>query len=280
MSEAVAPQGTPSSRVRGADLARATSRSLQIQALLTPERMQGPGFAFALVPALRRLYRSRQDLAHALTRHLAYFATHPVLSGYVLGAAARLEERRANGDPIEDEAIDQMKRALASPLAALGDPLFWSTLRPLAGLLGVLAISFPPSPDAVGPDLRVLLCPLFTLLAYNAVALPFRVTGVARGYAEADSPGALVRSLRLKEWRDLLARGGALGYGALLALVALALDLGSVSWGGGGRTRVTALLPLALGAGIGFAGLRRWPGRVVETGLLTLGSAALFAAFL
>ena len=277
MSEDIRTAGP---RVRGAELARATSRSLQIQALLTPERMQGPGFAFALVPVLRRLYPARDDLARALTRHLAYFATHPVLSGYVLGAAARLEERRAGGDPIQDDAIDGMKRALASPLAALGDPLFWTTLRPLAGLLGVLAVSFLPGPNAIGPDLRVLLCPLFTLLAYNAVALPFRVAGVSRGYAEVDSPGDLVRSLRLKEWRDVLARGGALGYGALLAFVGLALDLGSISWGGDERARLAALVPLAMGAGIGFVGLRRWPGRVVEVGLLTLGSAAVAAAFL
>ena len=39
-------------RVRGDDLATMTSRTLQIQALLTPERMQGMGFAFALLPAL------------------------------------------------------------------------------------------------------------------------------------------------------------------------------------------------------------------------------------
>ena len=93
-------------RVRGDDLAIMTSRSLQIQALLTPERMQGMGFAFAILPALRRLYPAKEELARALTRHLAYFATHPILSGFVLGATARLEERRANGESIDDGEIE------------------------------------------------------------------------------------------------------------------------------------------------------------------------------
>jgi len=275
-----APPEVEPRRVRGSDLARATRRSLQIQALLTPERMQGPGFAFALVPALRRLYPAREDFASALRRHLAYFATHPVLSGYVLGAAARLEERRAQGEPISDETIDGMKRALASPLAAMGDPMFWSTLRPVAGLLGVLAVALLPSPGATGPDLRVLLCPLFTLLTYNAVALPFRIAGASRGYESADQPGALVRSLHLGEWREVLARGGALGYGALLAWIVIALDPGSITWGADQRARLIALVPLVLGAVVGYAGLRRWPGRVVEVGVLTLIAAAVCAAFL
>jgi mannose PTS system EIID component len=265
-------------RVRGDDLATMTSRSLHIQALLTPERMQGPGFAFAILPALRRLYSQKEQLAAALSRHLAYFATHPILSGIVLGATARLEERRANGEPIGDVEIDAFKRALASPLAALGDPLFWVTLRPFAGLLGVLGIAFLPAAGFVGPDLRVLLCPLLTLLTYNAVALPFRLFGVARGYASGDQPGALLKSLRLAEWSHAIARAGAFGYGALIALVALSLDLGSSRWGVDGRSRVAALTPLVLGAVIGYAGLRRWPGRGVEVGLGVLAAAAVFAA--
>ena len=264
-------------RVRGDDLAIMTSRSFQIQALLTPERMQGLGFGFAILPALRRLYPAKEDLARALTRHLAYFATHPILAGFVLGATARLEERRARGESIDDGEIDSFKRSLASPLAALGDPLFWVTLRPFAGLLGILGIAFLPGAEFIGPDPRVLLCPLLTLLTYNAVALPFRVSGVARGYASADRPGALIQSLRLAEWNQAIARAGALGYGALLALVALSLDFGSGRWGADGRSRVASLTPLLLGAVIGYAGLRRWPGRGVEVGLGVLAAAAVFA---
>lgn len=265
-------------RLRGADLAQATTRSFQIQALLTPERMQGPGFAFALIPSLRRLYPVKDEFGRAMTRHLATFATHPILSGYVLGATARLEERRADGDPVEDGQIDSLKRSLASPLAALGDPLFWVTLRPLAGLVGVLAIAILPGGGTIGPDWRVLLCPFLTLLTYNAIALRFRISGVSRGYAEADHPGALLRSLRLAEWEGALSLAGALGYGALLALVALSLELGSDVWSADGHARVSGLIPLLIGGLLGYALLRRWPGRGVELGLGAFVAAAALAA--
>jgi mannose/fructose/N-acetylgalactosamine-specific phosphotransferase system component IID len=101
----------------------------------------------------------------------------------VLGIVARLEERLAQGVDADERRIEQVKRAVASPLAALGDPLFWVTLRPLAGLVGVLGIFLTPLADPAGPDWRVLACPLLALLAYNSVALPFRFGGVSRGYA-------------------------------------------------------------------------------------------------
>ena len=259
-------------RVKPEDLARTTTRALHIQALLTPERMQGPGFAFALLPVLERLYPERGELGRAIRRHLAYFATHPLLAGYVLGATARWEERRAAGDPVSDEAIDTWKRALASPLAAMGDPFFWVTLRPLAGLVGVLAIGLIPAP-VLGPDWRVLLCPLLTLLTYNAFALPFRVVGTHVGYIEAERPAALLRSLRLREWGHALGCAGALGYGALLALVIRFLDFGSIGWGLDATAKVAAAVPLLLGAAMGWIGLKRWPGRVVEVALAALAAA-------
>jgi len=265
------------SRVRRRDLAATGSRSIEIQALMNPERMQGLGFGFALLPVLRRLYTDPAELARALKRHLAYVATHPILAGYVLGLAARLEERRAAGEPIADPEIDAAKRSLASPLAALGDPLFWVTLRPFAGLVGILGIVFVPNPYAVGPDLRVLLCPLLTLLTYNALAWPFRVFGVARGYALADRPGDLLRSLDLAEWTRALARAGAFGFGVLLAAVWLTLDPTSRAWGSSAIARVTSLSPLWIGGFIGFVGLKRWPGRGVEVGLSVLLAACLLA---
>lgn len=264
-------------RVRRADLAAAGSRAIEIQAVMTPERMQGLGFGFAMLPVLRRCYPVPEDLARALRRHLSYFATHPLLSGYVLGVAARLEERRANGEAIEDGEIDAIKRSLASPLAAMGDPLFWVTLRPFAGLVGILGILFVPGATTVGADLRVLLCPLLVLLTYNAVAWPVRVVGVSRGYALADRPGEILRSLHLTEWNFAFSRATAFAYGVLLAATWLSLDLKSSAWGLDGRARIASIAPLLIGGLIGLLGLKRWPGRGVEVGLAALVAAVLLA---
>lgn len=260
-------------RLRAGDLARVSSRALYLQAFLTAERMQGPGFAFALLPILRRLYKAG-DRGEALRRHLGYFNTHPVLAGCVLGAVARLEEKRARGEAVPVEQIETLKRGLASPLAALGDPLFWVTLRPLAGLLGVLGMGLLPVLDRPGPDLRVLLCPLIVLLTYNAVALPLRVSGVARGYLHAEEPLVLLRALRLREWQATLERIGAFAYGVVAALTVMLL---LESAAGEGRGPVVHAAPLVLGAIVGIGVLGRWPGRVVEAALTALGLAALLS---
>lgn len=259
--------------LRAVDLARIATRVVYLQAFFTAERMQGPGFAFSILPAVRRLLGPGKRTA-MLRRHMGYFNTHPVLAGIVLGSVARLEERRARGEDVSEERIEIVKRGLASPLAALGDPLFWVTLRPLAGLLGILAVGVIPPPDAVGPDWRVLLCPLVVLLAYNAVALPFRVSGVARGYARAEQPLELVRALRLREWRATLERIGAFAFGALGAFTVVRVheSIGRVLGGGTGH-----LLLLLAGALAATAVLVRWPGRLVEAALVALGLTALLA---
>ena len=272
-----APERPPAALRRG-DLARVTTRAFQLQALLSPERMQGLGFGFSLLPVIRRLYPDAATRGAALKRHLHYFATHPVLSGFVLGAAARLEERRANGAPATDDAIDSFKRALASPLAALGDPLFWVTLRPLAGLLGVIAVALLPRPPAGEPDLRVLLCPLVLVLTYNAVALPYRWIGVSRGYEHADRPDVLLRSLRLLELKTFLEQASAFVFGALLVLIGAGLDAPSSAWGREAGARVLEVAPLLLGACVGFVGFSRWPARSVEIGLVALLAGVLLAA--
>lgn len=260
-------------RLRGLDFAKMTSRSFYLQALFAPERQQGPGFAFALLPAIRRLYSGARERGIVLARHMGFFGTHPVLAGYVLGVAARLEERRAQGVPVGDAEIADAKRALASPLAALGDPLFWVTLRPLAGLVGILGMTLFPLADQVGPDLRVLVCPLLALLTYNAVALNHRLFGVWRGYALADEPGRLLRSLRLAPLRGFFERLSAFLFGSLMVLTLWPMTESADPAGLGFAHTASVLAPFALGWIVSALALRRWPGRCVEIAL----TAALVA---
>jgi mannose/fructose/N-acetylgalactosamine-specific phosphotransferase system component IID len=264
-------------KLRGLDLAKVASRALYIQALFAPERQQGPGFAFALVPVIQRLYTEAAEQGRALARHLGFFGTHPVLAGYVLGVVARLEERRAQGAPIDDVRIEDTKRALASALAALGDPLFWVTLRPLAGLAGILGMAILPLGETIGPDLRVLVCPMLSLLTYNAVALNFRVAGVPRGYALADRPGEILRSLKLAELKRFFERVSAFAFGSLIVLTLRPLAESADPAGQGFAHTAYVLAPFVLGM-IGTAlALRRWPGRGVEIALLAALVALLFS---
>ena len=53
-----------------------------------------------------------------------------------------MEQERANGNDIDDSAISGVKVGLMGPLAGVGDPIFWGTLRPVLAALGAgLAIT-------------------------------------------------------------------------------------------------------------------------------------------
>ena len=54
----------------------------------------------------------------------------------ILGVALAMEEERANGADIPDSAITGLKVGMMGPLAGVGDPVFWATMRPVFGALG------------------------------------------------------------------------------------------------------------------------------------------------
>lgn len=100
------------------------------------ERMQNGGWAYSMIPALRRLYPNKEDMAAALQRHLVFFNTQPYLASPIIGVTLALEEDKANGVEVNDEAIQGVKVGMMGPLAGVGDPVFWYTVRPILGALG------------------------------------------------------------------------------------------------------------------------------------------------
>ena len=115
-------------RLKHRDLARMAVRSLFLQATFNYERQQGLGWAWALQPALERLYPDPAERRERLAEHTAYFNTQPTLASLALGAVAGLEERRAAGEGPDAAAVARIKSVLGSSLAALGDRLFWFTM--------------------------------------------------------------------------------------------------------------------------------------------------------
>jgi mannose/fructose/N-acetylgalactosamine-specific phosphotransferase system component IID len=111
-------------------------RSFAIQGSWNYRTLQGSGFAFALLPALRYLHRDDpQRLLDAVRRHTHLFNAHPYLSGVALGAVARLE---ADGE--DPEVIERFKNALRSSLGALGDRVVWAGWRPACLLLALTVL--------------------------------------------------------------------------------------------------------------------------------------------
>jgi PTS system mannose-specific IID component len=171
------------SRIQPSDLRRVAWRTLLLQAAFNYERQQGIGWAYAIDPALRRLYPDEATRRERLAEHTAYFNTQPTLASFALGAVTALEEQRAAGDPVDAATIARVKSALGAALAAIGDRLFWFTLRPFAACLGVLFAVLGSPFGAIA-----------LLLSYNAVHLVLRFAGVGIGHAEG--PAVLGGGLR------------------------------------------------------------------------------------
>ena len=194
-------------RVTGTDLARVTARTSLLQATWNYERQQGLGWAWCFAPVLQRLYPDAATRRARLAEHTAYFNTQPTLASLALGAVARLEEQRAMTGS-DDDGVARVKTLLGSALAALGDRLFWFTLRPFAACLGVLLALQGSWAGA----LALLVC-------YNAFHLTLRLRGVAWGYRL----GAEVLSEGLRGRLERAVRTTATFGAALVGLLVAAL---------------------------------------------------------
>ncbi|HFH9292656.1 TPA: PTS system mannose/fructose/sorbose family transporter subunit IID [Streptococcus agalactiae] len=123
-------------------------RSQFLQGSWNYERMQNMGWAYALIPALKKLYTTKEDRAAALERHMEFFNTHPYVAAPIIGVPLALEEEKASGTPVEDKAIQGVKIGMMGPLAGIGDPVFWFTVRPILGALGA---SLASAGNILGP---------------------------------------------------------------------------------------------------------------------------------
>ena len=171
------------------------------------ERMQSIGFCVALLPALRKLYHGdKAALAAAMKRHLEFFNTQPFLASPIMGITAAMEEKKANGADISDQTISGVKVGLMGPLAGVGDPIFWGTLRPVLAALGAgIAITG----SIVGP--------LIFFLVFNAIRLATNWYGVMYGYERGTK---LVDEMGGNRMRYLTEGSSVLGLLVMGALVA------------------------------------------------------------
>ena len=171
------------------------------------ERMQAIGFCVSLLPALRKVYKDdKPAMAAAMKRHLEFFNTQPFLATPIMGITAAMEEKKANGADISDQTISGVKVGLMGPLAGVGDPIFWGTLRPVLAALGA-GIALTGS----------IMGPLIFFLVFNAIRLATNWYGVMYGY---DKGTELVDEMGGNKMRYLTEGSSVLGLLVMGALVA------------------------------------------------------------
>jgi len=246
-------------------LRRVFWRCLFLQAAWNRRGMQNLGFAYAIDPALRRLYADPGKRNEALRRHLATFNCHPYTAAAIVGGAIHHEERVAAGAEPSGAPL-AYKQVLQGPLAAVGDGFFWAGLRPAAGAaaaLGTLALGWPAL--------------LAVIVAYNALSLRLRWTLFRAGYGAGDAVVDRVAGLGLPRWAGRLREAGVVAAGMAAGLLALRAGArvvppaGAPAWGA-----AAAVLAAALGGWAVLArGARLLP---AAWGAMALGAAAALAA--
>jgi mannose/fructose/N-acetylgalactosamine-specific phosphotransferase system component IID len=151
-------------------------RSFFIQAGWNFERMQNLGFAWAMQPALEQLYPDKARRIKAIRLHLELFNTHPYMAPLLMGSVLRAEQESAELRVDAGPRVAALKQGLMGPLAAIGDTLFWATLRPLAALAAA-ALAW------MVPELGIW-APLAVYLGiFNLPHLSIRFSGLFQGYA-------------------------------------------------------------------------------------------------
>lgn len=171
------------------------------------ERMQGMGFCHSMLPIIDRLYTKKEDKAAAMQRHLTYYNTENNWGAAVAGIAASMEEQRANGADIDDDAINGIKTSLMGPLAGIGDTVTQSLVKTIFMAIGC---SLAMAGNILGPVL------FFVGMSVYALGLSYFL--YFQGYNSGKtSVTKILRSGIVKRVSEAL---GALGMMVLGAMVA------------------------------------------------------------
>lgn len=148
------------------------------------EKMQGLGYTYVIMPALKRLYGDDPDkMKRALKMQSSYFNTTPGTSHLIVGADMALEEEIG----IEsEEAVSALKTGLMGPLAGVGDTLFIAIYRAIVfSIAAYVALQGNP----VGLIVPLLACAAVLWVRYKFTWMGYRSgQKLATGFADSIAP--------------------------------------------------------------------------------------------
>jgi PTS system mannose-specific IID component len=226
--------------VTNGDLRRIFFRSMLLEANFNFETWQNTGFAFAMMPVLKKLYKTKESMAAALQRHLQLFNTSTYGCTLILGLTTAMEEQNSRDDDFDADSINSVKLGLMGPLAGVFDSLFWGTLKVIAAGVGT---SLALKGNVSGVVLFILL--------FNVPHLLLRYQLTFIGYKAGTK---FLQKLSQSNVMDRLTQGAAiLGLMVVGAMPATLMNIHTpVSFGEGAGLQgildqiVPALVPLGL----------------------------------
>lgn len=202
------------------------------------EHMQTFGYLCAMLPVVEELYDKKEDQKKAMQTYTAFFNTEPQIGSLVVGMTAGMEEAKANGQPIDGDAINGIRAGLMGPLAGIGDSLIVGTLIPI--LLGIgLGLSADGSP----------LGAIFYIVVWNLLMWFGMRFAFAKGYSLGGKAVEILVGEQAQAVRDSILMIGTVVIGAVAASwinITTALPLP-----GGGALQATldGIFPKMLSAG-------------------------------
>lgn len=126
------------------DITKLALRSLFNQSAMNYERMQADGWAYAMMPTLKKVYGDdTKGFTDAMKSNLEFINTNNYAAPLLMGLEASLEESGQSRS-----TIDGLRIALFGPLAGIGDAVTWFTILPIVA--GISA-SFAKQGSILGP---------------------------------------------------------------------------------------------------------------------------------
>lgn len=210
-------------RVTWVDLAQCFFRTFFLQVLWNFERYLSYGVVYILMPVLKKIYPSPEERSQAMTRHLEYFNSHPYMASFILGAVVRMEEEKQQQPKAKqkekEEEISALKVGMMGPVAAMGDNLFWATIRPYCGLIAVTLVLS----NAFQIKGEYWVIPLFFLVVYNIAHVGIRLMGFLQGYRQSDQVVLALRKYGFQQAIRGLRLASILLLGVLIVFVNLSI---------------------------------------------------------
>ena len=152
------------------------------------ERLQALGTTNAMVPIVRRLYKTKEEQAKALKKYTVFFNTEPSWIGTVIhGVAASMEEQAANGADIDAEDINAVRTGLMGPMAGIGDTVSQGIAYPI---LAGIACSLALAGNIAGP--------IIFEIAYKILMLGMGYAMYMMGYKQGKSAILKILSVTIK----------------------------------------------------------------------------------
>ncbi len=262
------PKGKLSSKITKGDVRSLFFRSLALEANFNFETWQNTGFAYSIMPVLKRLYTTKEAMRLALKRHLQFFNTAPHGSTLIIGMTAAMEEQNSKSEDFDAESINAVKLGLMGPLAGVFDSLFWGTLKVIAAGIGTsLALD------------GNILGPILFLLIFNVPHLVLRYNLTFIGYNQGNK---FLQRLSQSNVMDKLTFGASiLGLMVVGAMPALLMSIKTPLTIGTGTSLVTVqsivdqiapnILPLGLTFLVYFLVRRNVKTTYLLLGLLVMG---------